>query len=128
MSRAALHCPACHQPLEAYQYQTMLVDVCAICHGMWLDKGELGALVLYLGEELQPTASTSATQPPMAAKPAKEATLPCPRCRLPLQKFNYAYDSNIILDRCSNCGGVWTDRGELYKIILHTLHATKGNV
>jgi membrane associated rhomboid family serine protease len=37
----------------------------------------------------------------------------CPRCGASMRKFNYAYDSNIILDKCPDCGGIWTDRGEI---------------
>ena len=38
-----------------------------------------------------------------------------------------AYDSNVILDRCPACEGVWVDRGELHKIVLHAWHAVQGH-
>ena len=40
----------------------------------------------------------------------------CPKCMLAMKKINYACDSNIIIDRCIECGGVWTDKGELKAI------------
>jgi len=33
-----------------------------------------------------------------------------------MKKVNYAYDSNIIIDRCTKCEGIWTDQGELKAI------------
>ena len=50
----------------------------------------------------------------------READRPCPRCRRPMMKFNYAYDSNIILDRCPVCKGIWADPGELYRLAVYT--------
>ena len=40
----------------------------------------------------------------------------CPKCMMAMKKVNYAYDSNIIIDRCEKCAGIWTDKGELIAI------------
>ncbi len=40
-----------------------------------------------------------------------------------MDKFNYMYDSNIILDKCKTCNGLWADGGELIKLAIYT----KGN-
>ncbi len=40
-----------------------------------------------------------------------------------MRKFNYSYDSNIIMDRCRICSGVWTDEGEAYQAAIYN----KGN-
>ncbi len=36
--------------------------------------------------------------------------------KIKLHKFNYAYDSNVILDKCSECGGIWADKGEVERV------------
>lgn len=33
-----------------------------------------------------------------------------------MAQFNYAYDSNIILDRCPHCNLIWGDKGEIFKV------------
>ena len=43
----------------------------------------------------------------------------CPDCRKPLREFNYAYDSNIFLDRCDTCQGIWMDKNEIMQIAQH---------
>jgi membrane associated rhomboid family serine protease len=35
-----------------------------------------------------------------------------------MRKMNYAYDSNIILDKCDRCGGIWADFGEVMKLAV----------
>jgi Zn-finger nucleic acid-binding protein len=43
----------------------------------------------------------------------------CPECRAAMKEFNFAYDSNIFLDKCPRCGGIWTDAGEILKVAGH---------
>ncbi|MBC8205644.1 MAG: zf-TFIIB domain-containing protein [Kiritimatiellaeota bacterium] len=47
----------------------------------------------------------------------------CPRCEIPTEVFNYSYDSNVFLNRCTRCRGVWADAGELER----TAKYIKGN-
>jgi len=44
-----------------------------------------------------------------------EAKLNCPFCKTPMEKINRA---NVTVDRCSNCQGIWLDKGELDKIVI----------
>ena len=124
------HCPTCATLLEESQYRTLFVDVCPTCHGMWLDRGELGGLVGYLegDEPHEQPGGTPHRQVVVAPLQVHEPALYCPRCNAGMDKFNYAYDSNIILDWCPACQGVWVGRGELHKIVLHAWHAAQGNL
>ena len=47
----------------------------------------------------------------------------CPRCGILTEMFNYCYDSNIFLDKCPSCHGLWADKGELERVAQHL----KGN-
>lgn len=40
-----MHCPKCGQKLAAEQCGSVEIDVCPSCKGVWLDMGELGAIV-----------------------------------------------------------------------------------
>jgi membrane associated rhomboid family serine protease len=53
----------------------------------------------------------------------EEASRTCPGCGKPMDKLNYAYDSNVILDRCLSCLGVWVDGDEIEQLVIHR----KGN-
>ena len=37
-------CPGCDRPLNVLQVDTIEVDRCCRCRGIWLDKGELGGM------------------------------------------------------------------------------------
>jgi hypothetical protein len=40
-----LHCPKCAGLLETYSFQEIILDRCSKCSGIWLDKGELEAII-----------------------------------------------------------------------------------
>ena len=36
-----------------------------------------------------------------------------------MKEFNFGYDSNIFLDKCMKCGGIWADAGEMVQVAKH---------
>jgi TFIIB-like protein len=42
---APSHCPKCPGNLETYTFEGLTVDRCRACGGIWLDRGELEAIV-----------------------------------------------------------------------------------
>ncbi len=52
ISRGQRLCPSCRLPLyEVYYGQSgIVVDVCNVCHGTWLDRGEFKKIIDYLRE------------------------------------------------------------------------------
>ncbi len=45
--------------------------------------------------------------------PKKLNRLNCPKCRIELNEIDY---KGIRIDKCSRCGGIWLDAGELDEI------------
>lgn len=41
----ALRCPKCHGELATYNFMEFALDRCKSCEGIWLDKGELEAVL-----------------------------------------------------------------------------------
>lgn len=121
-----MKCPSCsHIDLEPYSCNETTVDICPECYGVWCDEKELNDLVQFLRakghvtlprtEKIFPAVSLGVT------RPSKEKI--CPKCDAELSAFNYYYDSNIFLDRCYACNGIWIDGGKLDDIIAYI----KGN-
>jgi Zn-finger nucleic acid-binding protein len=51
-----------------------------------------------------------------AARDVAQGELPCPKCREPMQRFNYrAYD--LELDLCEQGHGTWLDAGEEKRVL-----------
>ena len=40
-----IHCPKCGGLLETYSFHEIILDRCSKCSGVWMDKGELEAVI-----------------------------------------------------------------------------------
>jgi len=100
-----LECPKCHEPMFVAEFEGVEIDTCPTCGGVWLDGGELEALV---GEP-----------PPPKEKPDESfgpPELDCPICVDKLVKDRYA-GTGVVVDKCPHGDGIWLDRGELEQIL-----------
>ncbi|HHE76543.1 MAG TPA: hypothetical protein ENL27_00980 [Candidatus Parcubacteria bacterium] len=107
-------CPDCKQKLEPIIFYKTEVDYCPKCLGIFFEEDEL-----------------------RQAKDAKDRNLSwldidlwedeghfelspgprlCPVCRMPFYQTHYG-DSDIMVDICNLCHGIWLDRGEFKKIV-----------
>jgi len=103
----------------------MLVDACPACRGIWFDRSELVEFIhLFLEDHPDlPNSTIQLSKTITATGLLDEPCRCCPRCGVPLKKINYAYDSNIIVDKCVSCDGVWADGPEVKQLAVYT----KGN-
>jgi Zn-finger nucleic acid-binding protein len=111
-------CPRCGSPLTAAEYEGAPVPTCGRCRGQWLGPDELKQLVearkkTWDPDRLAAVAATPARRLPLEAL---HEDLPCPDCGTPMETFNYAGDSGVLLDKCPGCGGIWLDGGELEQV------------
>ena len=112
-------CPFCSTKLTELKSTTALIDICLNCKGMWFDSGEFVDFVRTLteSEEISPkTPQLFKEQMIQTLDTIKEKDKICPRCNQKLKKFNYAYDSNVFLDKCPHCQGMWVDGGEVKEV------------
>jgi membrane associated rhomboid family serine protease/Zn-finger nucleic acid-binding protein len=122
---SAMKCPFCSNRLQAVKFKSDVVDICPSCRGIWFDSGEFVAFVNELAKSEEITPETPPLFKPRPVQPAgktEEQSRICPRCKKKMRKFNYAYDSNVFLDKCPNCGGIWTDGGEVRQIARYLKH------
>jgi uncharacterized protein len=105
-------CPRCHIPLLVEEHGDITMERCSRCGGRWMDPEDLKG-VLHL---IRLPVDGSAVREGVDLAGVSENAL-CPRCGLPLEPFNYAGDSGVILDKCQDCGGLWLDRGKLERVL-----------
>lgn len=111
-----IKCPVCNKDLKTITYENQRVDICQTCGGIWFDKEELLNVVdgLLSKNLIEPESVKEAYEKrAVASKDLEQPKRYCPRCKAELEVFNYYYDSNVFLDRCPSCKGVWADRKEL---------------
>jgi Zn-finger nucleic acid-binding protein len=107
-----LACPKCHpESMREETFEGITINRCKSCKGVFLDQGELEAL---LKENLGSSADTlgfTATSDVMDALPAK-----CPRCDKAMEGGTGA--EGIRIDRCTGCHAVFLEQGELASLQL----------
>src|SRR3989304_1595600 len=95
-----MKCPQCGSGLVSVQFQTISVDKCPVCRGVWFDSGELSLLV----QEMKKGELRVEEPGPRAERSGPNL---CPRCSERLLTFDYQYNANIPLNRCPACKGIW---------------------
>ncbi len=115
-----LICPRDGAVLIARNYEADIeVDECPKCDGRWLDEGEL--------QRIQETVERVYNQqlraaPPLTARAydmsreMSESALACPVCGKDMEREEYAHTSQVVIDLCTDCNGVWLDSGELERL------------
>ena len=106
-------CPACTDLLYRRSIEGVEVDGCPSCGGVWLDRGELHALVS-TDEGLRALDRTFPPGPRLT--PLHPPTRACPRCGVALAPIEYDRFRGVRLDNCPSCDGLWLDHGEATEI------------
>ncbi len=95
------------------------IDECPECQGIWLDAGELEKIQETIendySDELKriPDDISGAFR---MAQTQQEGIRECPKCSKPLNKKEYGYCSQIAIDVCASCQGVWLDKKEIKEL------------
>jgi membrane associated rhomboid family serine protease len=102
------------------------LDYCPRCRGVFFDQGELEAVLRLEGSDAFSAHSLLLAEPPLSLTPAP--LLRCPRgCRLPMSErllpsvrpnllaaaLATGHPSELRIDLCPGCAGIWLDGGEL---------------
>ncbi|MGE5472903.1 MAG: zf-TFIIB domain-containing protein [Ignavibacteriales bacterium] len=113
-----MNCPICDIEMKSISVKNVNIDYCDTCQGIWCDKDELEKLAMIGRDYLSssPIASTL-KKDNQDIRSQKNSSLRCPSCGATLEKFNYSYESDIFLEACKICSGIWIDDGELGDII-----------
>jgi Mlc titration factor MtfA (ptsG expression regulator)/Zn-finger nucleic acid-binding protein len=111
-----MRCPRDGGTLASQNYEAdVQADVCPSCRGMWLDRGELERIQETVEHdhsgELGDIAQIASAYE--MARQKAGAGIPCPRCQRAMASKEYGYCSQILIDLCPHCEGVWLDRGEI---------------
>ena len=107
-------CPLCDCEMKEVSARAnpgtlIVLDQCGKCGGIWCDKWELFPVEPEEAERLDPL-DEGLLKSPVAME---KETLYCPRCGDRLRLFHDPLlPSDIRLERCRRCDGIWLNRGE----------------
>jgi Zn-finger nucleic acid-binding protein len=110
-----MKCPSCAGAMNVKIYEGVSIDVCGACQGTWLDWGKLGGIVENRDETFDYEERIAHLNAKGEDRNSKQS-INCPHCSQVMERFEYAVNSGVILDRCPKMDGLWFDPGELEKI------------
>src|SRR5680860_426009 len=110
-----MKCPKCKiEDLKETKINGVKIDRCSHCGGLWFDKNELRISrdnrdnnLIWLDFDLWEDKNKLMVS---------GKSIDCPRDGKPLFKIKYG-STDIMVDICLDCHGVWLDKNELDKII-----------
>ncbi|MGD1086567.1 MAG: zf-TFIIB domain-containing protein [Verrucomicrobiota bacterium] len=115
-----MKCPRCASILGTTEYDSVEIEVCPDCQGEWLHAGELQTIVEHHEEIFTPAEIVSidaVNKEIFTAEKDDHDELDCPQCEnTRMEHFNYGDTSGIVLHKCPDCGGIWTDKDQLKKV------------
>lgn len=107
---AGVPCPACLMAMRPNPTGGFEVEVCYLCGGMWLEKGETEKL---LTREQLPYSLLNPPSSSQASVLVPHGQRGCPKCEDPLQVADI---EGVDAEGCCSCGGLWLERGELKEL------------
>ncbi len=101
------------------------IDSCPACKGFWFDNDELRK-----AKDIKVSGANwfdvDLWKDESKFSGVKSEKI-CPKCAKALYKINYS-DSDIEIDACKNCKGIWLDRGEFEKILKYVKDKSYGEI
>lgn len=111
-----MYCPICKKYLDHAVLSGVEINYCPNCLGLWFEEEELRLTKDVKDRDLRwLDIDLWKEKEKFKISPGQKL---CPWCRLPLYETNYG-DSDIKVDLCNICHGIWLDRGEFKKIIQY---------
>ncbi|MBR8830542.1 MAG: hypothetical protein N5P05_003930 [Chroococcopsis gigantea SAG 12.99] len=112
-------CPQCRGKLEKVIYQSIEIDRCSLCRGIWFDRLEAEELRRIKGSE-----SVDIGKPtPCQGRPCQ--SVGCPRCGKTMVQMLDFGQQPLWYEKCSQCQGMWLEAGR-FKVFKQNL-PTPGN-
>jgi Zn-finger nucleic acid-binding protein len=115
-----MKCPRCNSVLSPVEIDGAQIETCPACKGEWLPAGELEKLVehhteVFTSAELE--SLDGVNREIFTIEKSNRDELNCPHCAgVRMEHFNYGDTSGIILHKCPDCEGIWTDNDQLQKV------------
>jgi Zn-finger nucleic acid-binding protein len=108
-------CPKCDVGLFILNFKDVEVDFCEKCRGIWLDAGELEALMSQTGASPNDPLLQMLNETAVRAPDKKYL---CPRCDEAMGEICLERaGKSLVLERCPRGHGWWFDAGELRRLL-----------
>lgn len=110
-----LRCPDCDLKMSTFRCEKTFVYKCVKCHGVWFDEKKIGIFRRVLE-------SFDLSQFDVFGSPVDQNAIHicrCTRCKQVLDEFRYGYNTDIKLQRCGQCKGIWMPLNQMVLLMNH---------
>jgi len=114
-----MRCPRDTSELQQKIYESVEVDQCSQCSGVFLDKGELETIQATIEKDQRRDAVLPVTSEGdflEAVRADVKGPVDCPKCGARMERRRYGFGSPTIIDECPKGCGLWLDGGEIQEL------------
>ena len=106
-----MKCPkCCNVELSVKEVEGVNVQLCPSCSGIFLHKGELQKIAHHTAGDIEYSSLANLDTSTISE-------LSCPICETEkMVNINFASYSDVIMQYCRKCSGIWLEKGELAQI------------
>jgi uncharacterized protein len=110
-----MNCPNCNATLENRYVVDVQVETCPQCHGVWFASGQFDEVKEEINHDLR-WMEVDLWKDAQHITVDQHAERKCPLDQTPLASVRYG-PTDVTVDTCTKCRGIWLDAGEFEKII-----------
>jgi uncharacterized protein len=115
-----MRCPKDGTTLGRRVYEANIeINECPQCSGIWLDRNELEQIQNTVEKDHSVKAELTFNKGAKAfhvQNQLDENRLGCPNCKELMFKKEHGFTSQVVVDLCPFCKGLWLDAGELQEL------------
>ena len=111
----ALTCPQCQTAMTEENFGGALVNVCGECRGIWFDDSELERLD-HERKGAGPALAAALRHELESPRGPAHGPLGCPHCAVAMDVRPHELESEVDIDECPECGGIFLEGGELARL------------
>jgi len=111
-------CPKSHDSLENVDVGGIQIGQCPRCEGMWFDRDELRVLKDREDDGDYKWVHVDLWKDVDKFRARRQQRYACPKDGTPMTTVHYG-ESEVVVDICSKCQGVWLDKEEYREIVRY---------
>jgi len=101
-------CKRCDTDMQTVFYEGVAIQLCMSCKGVFLTRKKLE--IIENSREIEIPEDTA------IPRNGPEVRRHCPTCDIAMKKVKYGKIRTTMIDFCTDCNGIWLDKGELVSI------------
>jgi uncharacterized protein len=103
-----LKCERCDDAMQTVFYEGVAIQLCMGCKGIFLSEKKLA--MIEASREIEIPEDTP------HSRRKYEVLRNCPKCESQMKKVKHGKIRKTMIDYCTDCTGIWLDKGELASI------------